>query len=73
MAAEDEKKEKEKDGKKEIVKEKVEEVINAVYRVNLHCQQCARDIKNPLMRTQGTYTHECIPFLPDNRVFLVLS
>ncbi|KAG6628430.1 hypothetical protein CIPAW_14G012600 [Carya illinoinensis] len=55
MAAEDEKKEKEKDGKKEIVKEKVEEVINAVYRVNLHCQQCARDIKNPLMRTQGVH------------------
>ncbi|XP_040993575.1 heavy metal-associated isoprenylated plant protein 4 [Juglans microcarpa x Juglans regia] len=54
MAAEDEKKEKEKDGKKEI-KEKVEEVINAVYRVNLHCQQCARDISKPLMRTQGVH------------------
>ncbi|XP_018818671.1 heavy metal-associated isoprenylated plant protein 4 isoform X2 [Juglans regia] len=54
MAAEDGKKEKEKDGKKEI-KEKVEEVINAVYRVNLHCQQCARDISKPLMRTQGVH------------------
>jgi hypothetical protein len=61
MAGEDGKKEKEKDekdGKKE--KEKVEEVITAVYKVNIHCQQCARDIKNPLTRTQGII---CIPFL----------
>lgn len=43
MAAEDEKKEKEKI-----------EVITAVYNVNLHCQQCANDIKKPLLRTQGT-------------------
>ncbi|XP_050237362.1 heavy metal-associated isoprenylated plant protein 4 [Mercurialis annua] len=27
--------------------------ITAVYKVNLHCQQCARDIKKPLMRMQG--------------------
>ncbi|XP_062174749.1 heavy metal-associated isoprenylated plant protein 4 [Alnus glutinosa] len=56
MAGEDGKKEKEKDekdGKKE--KEKVEEVITAVYKVNIHCQQCARDIKNPLTRTQGVH------------------
>lgn len=50
MAGEDGKNEKGKDEKKE----KVEEVITAVYKVNIHCQQCARDIKNPLLtRTQG--------------------
>ncbi|XP_075643541.1 heavy metal-associated isoprenylated plant protein 4 [Castanea sativa] len=47
MAAEDEKKEKEKI-----------EVITAVYNVNLHCQQCANDIKKPLLRTQGVHTVE---------------
>ncbi|GMY22873.1 65-kDa microtubule-associated protein 5 isoform X1 [Fagus crenata] len=51
MAAEDEKKEKEKE-------KKVEEaaIITAVYKVNLHCEQCARDIKKPLLRTQGVHT-----------------
>ena len=60
MAGEDGNKEKEKDGKKEKEKEKekVEEgIITAVYKVNLHCQQCARDIKKPLMRTQGIYIY----------------
>ncbi|KAK9273708.1 hypothetical protein L1049_018518 [Liquidambar formosana] len=42
-----------KEEKKE--KEKVDEVITAVYRVNLHCQQCAREIQKPLMRTQGVH------------------
>lgn len=46
------------DGKKE--KEKVDEVITAVYKVNLHCQQCARDIKKPLTRTQGIYINAFI-------------
>lgn len=55
MAAEDEKKEKEKE-------EKVEEaaIITAVYKVNLHCEQCARDIKKPLLRTQGIPNDQCI-------------
>ncbi|KAM4072477.1 hypothetical protein ACB094_11G141000 [Castanea mollissima] len=43
------------DEKKE--KEKIE-VITAVYNVNLHCQQCANDIKKPLLRTQGVHTVE---------------
>ncbi|XP_002526528.2 heavy metal-associated isoprenylated plant protein 4 [Ricinus communis] len=38
-----------------IAKEKVDEVITAVYKVNLHCQQCARDIKKPLMNMQGVH------------------
>ncbi|XP_021912671.1 heavy metal-associated isoprenylated plant protein 4 [Carica papaya] len=33
-------------------KEKLE-VITAVYKVNLHCPQCAFQIKKPLLRTQG--------------------
>ena len=40
--AKDEKKAKEKDG-----------VITAVYKVNLHCPQCAREIKKPLISIQG--------------------
>ncbi|KAF9669720.1 hypothetical protein SADUNF_Sadunf14G0136500 [Salix dunnii] len=34
------------------------EVITAVYKVNLHCQQCARDIKKPLLTTQGVHSVE---------------
>ncbi|MFQ6625516.1 hypothetical protein Gotur_005160 [Gossypium turneri] len=34
---------------------KTEGVITAVYKVNLHCRQCASDIKKPLMRTQGVH------------------
>ncbi|KAF5732808.1 putative Metal ion binding protein [Tripterygium wilfordii] len=33
-----------------------DEVITAVYKVNLHCQQCASEIKKPLMRIQGVYS-----------------
>ncbi|KAL5560667.1 hypothetical protein UlMin_036878 [Ulmus minor] len=39
--------EKEKDG-----------VITAVYKTNLHCQQCAREIERPLLRTQGVQNVE---------------
>lgn len=35
--------------------EKDDGVINAVYKVNLHCDQCAREIKKPLLRTQGPF------------------
>ncbi|EOY20551.1 hypothetical protein QUC31_006929 [Theobroma cacao] len=31
-------------------------VITAVYKVNLHCRQCARKIKKPLIRTQGVHS-----------------
>lgn len=34
-------------------KEKDDGVITAVYKANLHCLQCARDIKSPLLRAQG--------------------
>ncbi|KAJ6874114.1 hypothetical protein NC651_032832 [Populus alba x Populus x berolinensis] len=34
------------------------DVITAVYKVNLHCQQCARDIKKPLLSTQGVHSVE---------------
>lgn len=43
---------KEKEKEKVVVKEK-ETLINAVYRVNLHCPECAREIRRPLLRTQG--------------------
>ncbi|OMO89932.1 hypothetical protein COLO4_19511 [Corchorus olitorius] len=32
------------------------EVITAVYKLNLHCPQCASKIKNPLLRTQGVHS-----------------
>ncbi|CAK7349250.1 unnamed protein product [Dovyalis caffra] len=38
--------------------EKKVEVITAVYKVNLHCPQCARDIKKPLLSTQGVHSVE---------------
>lgn len=34
-------------------KEKVEGIITAIYKLNLHCHQCWRDIKKPLSITQG--------------------
>ncbi|XP_065859480.1 heavy metal-associated isoprenylated plant protein 4 isoform X2 [Euphorbia lathyris] len=37
-------------------KQKTDEVIIAVYKVNLHCQQCARDIKKPLLTMQGVHS-----------------
>ncbi|XP_019168253.1 PREDICTED: heavy metal-associated isoprenylated plant protein 4 isoform X2 [Ipomoea nil] len=36
--------------------EKKIEVITAVYRVRLHCPQCAHDIRKPLLRTPGVRT-----------------
>ncbi|KAK8635611.1 hypothetical protein V6N13_004340 [Hibiscus sabdariffa] len=36
-------------------KPKTDGVITAVYKVNLHCRQCACDIKKPLLRTQGVH------------------
>lgn len=40
------------DGKKE--KDKLDGIIIGVYKVSLHCPQCAREIKRPLLRSQGT-------------------
>ncbi|KAJ9132192.1 hypothetical protein P3X46_034281 [Hevea brasiliensis] len=37
---------------------KADEVITAVYKVNLHCQKCAQDIRKPLMRIQGVHNVE---------------
>ncbi|CAK9318946.1 unnamed protein product [Citrullus colocynthis] len=47
----------EKEEKKKEEKEKVE-AITAIYKVNLHCQQCWREIKKPLSRTQGVQNVE---------------
>ncbi|XP_015895358.3 heavy metal-associated isoprenylated plant protein 4 [Ziziphus jujuba] len=47
-----------KEKEKEKEKEKKDGIINAVYKVNMHCQKCARDIKKPLMRTQGVQNVE---------------
>ncbi|KAH0980790.1 hypothetical protein GBA52_007967 [Prunus armeniaca] len=60
MAAKDGAKEKEKDKEKDEKKEKEKDggVINAVYKVNLHCRQCGREIKKPLMATQGVHNVE---------------
>jgi copper chaperone CopZ len=41
----------------EAAKVAEKDVITAVYKVNLHCQQCARDIKKPLLSTQGACMH----------------
>ena len=56
-----EEKGKEKEQKKEEKKEG-SDVINAIYKVNLHCQQCGRKIKKHLLLTQGGYVcvHVCI-------------
>ncbi|KAJ4957467.1 hypothetical protein NE237_024578 [Protea cynaroides] len=32
-----------------------DEVITAVYKLNFHCLQCAREVKKPLKRTPGVY------------------
>ncbi|EXB70672.1 hypothetical protein L484_023858 [Morus notabilis] len=55
MATKEEIKEKEKEVKKVENKEK-DGVITAVYKTKLHCLQCARDIKRPLLRTQGVHS-----------------
>ncbi|XVF64954.1 hypothetical protein PTKIN_Ptkin09bG0208200 [Pterospermum kingtungense] len=43
---------------KEKDKLKSDGVITAVYKVNLHCPQCASEIKKPLLRTQGVHSVE---------------
>lgn len=39
--------------KAEEVEAKAKDVINAVYKLNLHCPQCAHAIEKSLIRTQG--------------------
>ncbi|XP_072955474.1 heavy metal-associated isoprenylated plant protein 4-like [Typha angustifolia] len=39
--------------KKEVVVEKKEEVITAIYKLNIHCKECARVIENHITRHQG--------------------
>ncbi|CAM8917475.1 unnamed protein product [Rhodiola kirilowii] len=36
-----------------------QEIITAVYKVNLHCKQCAREIRQPLLRAQGVHKVDC--------------
>ncbi|PIA39903.1 hypothetical protein AQUCO_02600391v1 [Aquilegia coerulea] len=44
-------------GKEEKKDEKGgDEIVTAVYKLNLHCLQCARTTKKPLMRTQGVHS-----------------
>ncbi|KAJ8747660.1 hypothetical protein K2173_024330 [Erythroxylum novogranatense] len=43
---------------KGITKIEEKEVITAIFKVNLHCQQCALDIKNPLLKTEGVQNVE---------------
>lgn len=40
---------------KEEKKKDGNEMITAIYRVNLHCQECGSKIKKHLMTTQGIY------------------
>lgn len=40
-----------KDEKKDEAKK--DEMISAVYKVNLHCRQCARQIEKPLKKLKG--------------------
>lgn len=47
------KEEKKKDEGKEEKKKDDNEVITAIYKVNLHCQECGNKIKKHLMTTQG--------------------
>lgn len=30
-----------------------QEITTAVYKVNLHCKECSREIRQPLLRAQG--------------------
>ncbi|CAN0897808.1 Heavy metal-associated isoprenylated plant protein 4 [Linum grandiflorum] len=46
------KSEEEEEKKVTVVKK---EVITAVYKLNLHCKQCAFHVKKPLLATQGKY------------------
>lgn len=53
-------KDEKKDGEK---KEKEDEVICAVYKLNLHCRQCARQIQKPLKRCKGdSFDHYFLMF-----------
>lgn len=47
--------EKETREKKEVIVEKEtrEEVITAVYKLHLHCKDCARHVEKTIIRTQG--------------------
>ncbi|GAV90036.1 HMA domain-containing protein [Cephalotus follicularis] len=38
-----------------VQEKKVDQVVTAVYKVNLHCRQCACEIKKPLIKTQGVH------------------
>ncbi|XP_056161775.1 heavy metal-associated isoprenylated plant protein 4 isoform X2 [Syzygium oleosum] len=38
--------------------EKKVDVITAIYKVNLHCPECAAEIRRPLLRTQGVHQVE---------------
>ncbi|KAK4268019.1 hypothetical protein QN277_024726 [Acacia crassicarpa] len=57
MAAGKEEKKEDK-GKEKEEKKEGSEVINAIYKVNLHCQQCVRKIKKHLLVTQGVQNVE---------------
>ncbi|KAI9180670.1 hypothetical protein LWI28_007064 [Acer negundo] len=43
---------------KDEKKKEADEVITGIYKVNLHCPQCANKIKKPLLRTQGVQSVE---------------
>ncbi|KAI9087142.1 hypothetical protein K1719_030906 [Acacia pycnantha] len=49
---------KEDKGKEKEEKKEGSEVINAIYKVNLHCQQCVTKIKKHLLVTQGVQNVE---------------
>ncbi|KAK0582488.1 hypothetical protein LWI29_026147 [Acer saccharum] len=43
---------------KDEKKKEADGVITGIYKVNLHCPQCANKIKKPLLRTQGVQSVE---------------
>ncbi|KAK3195307.1 hypothetical protein Dsin_026617 [Dipteronia sinensis] len=43
---------------KDEKKKEADGVITGIYKVNLHCPQCASKIKKPLLRTQGVQSVE---------------
>jgi len=50
---EEKKDEKGKDSKKEEKKKDDIELITAIYKLNLHCQECGNKIKKHLLTIQG--------------------
>lgn len=50
---EEKKDEKGKDSKNEEKKKDDIELITAIYKLNLHCQECGNKIKKHLLTTQG--------------------